>query len=208
MNQTRLHARAAARTGTAASISETLARPFAAGALLLALLLAAGCGGGAKTESQGDQPGATADAGGKGEIGTAAPAFSLPDLEGKTVTNADFAGKVMILDFWATWCPPCKEEIPHFVRLQSKYRAQGVEFVGLSLDAGGAKDVAPFAEEHNVNYTMLIANDELTKAFGGVQFIPTTFVVDRQGKIVKKFTGYTAPEVFEAAIQPLLGPAS
>jgi cytochrome c biogenesis protein CcmG/thiol:disulfide interchange protein DsbE len=178
-------------------------------AVLLVLLLACalvGCGGGAKTNADGTA--AAPDAPGKGEPGSVAPAYELPDVSGKAVSSAEFLGKVVILDFWATWCPPCREEIPHFVKLQDKYRAQGLEIVGLSLDAGGAKDVEPFAKEYGVNYTMLIANDELAKAYGGIVSIPTTFVVDRQGKIVKRFIGYTPPEVFEATIAPLLATTS
>src|SRR5437879_8186901 len=116
-----------------------------------------------------------------------------------------FKGKVVILDFWATWCGPCRMEIPHFVRLQSKYRAQGLAIVGLSLDADGEKSVRPFADEHDVNYTMLLANGETANLYGGVVGIPTTFVLDRQGRIVKKFIGVMPPEAFEEAIRPLLG---
>lgn len=188
----------------------TLQRPIlrASAALLLTLLLACalvGCGGGAKTNADGT---ANAEPAGKGEPGTPAPAYELPDLTGRLVSNAEFAGKVVILDFWATWCPPCREEIPHFIKLQDKYRDQGLAIVGVSLDAGGAKEVAPFAEEYKINYAMLIANDDLAKAFGGIVSIPTTFVIDRQGKIVKRFIGYTPPEVFEATIAPLLAATS
>ena len=139
-----------------------------------------------------------------GAVGSAAPAFALPDLEGKTVTNTDLQGKVVLLNFWATWCPPCKAEVPDFVRLQSKYREQGLVIVGLSLDAGGAHDVRPFAEEYDVNYTMLIASPETADAYGGIQAVPTTFVLDRKGTIVKRFLGQVPPEVFEEAIRPLL----
>jgi peroxiredoxin len=172
-------------------------------ALALALAFSAGCGG-----APGTQAGASgrpaAEAGGKGKVGTAAPSFALPDLEGATVSSESLRGKVVILDFWATWCPPCREEVPHLVRLQSKYRDQGLEIVGVSLDAGGVRDVAPFADEYDVNYTMLIGDESVAKAYDNVTFLPTTFLLDRQGKIGRKFVGYTAPEVFEQAVLPLL----
>ena len=170
-------------------------------AAALTALLAAGCGGGSKN----GEPSTEIDTAGRGEVGKPAPTFSLADLDGRQVSSTSFRGKVVILDFWATWCPPCKAEIPHLVSLQSKYRDRGLAIVGLSLDAGGAGDVKPFADEHDVNYTMLIANDDVSRAFGGVTMIPTTFVLDRNGVVVKRFIGYTAPEVFEETIQPLLG---
>jgi len=162
----------------------------------MTLALLSGCG--AKEESVGM----------KFDVGKPAPEFSLPDLEGNKIELSSMKGKVLILDFWATWCPPCKDEVPHLVRLQSKFRDQGLQIVGLSLDQGGAGKVKPFAEEYGVNYTMLIADDETAKAYGGVAMIPTTFVVDRSGIVVKRFVGYTTPEAFEEAILPLLGPAS
>ena len=163
-------------------------------ALAVLLALGAGCG---KTEHEG--PAARG-----GAIGSQAPEFALPDLDGKIVKTADFKGKVVILDFWATWCGPCRMEVPHFVALQSKYGNQGLEIVGLSLDKGGAGDVKPFVKEFNVNYTMLIANDGTASQYGGITGIPTTFVLDKNGKIVKRFLGYTDPEVFEETIKPLL----
>jgi peroxiredoxin len=182
--------------------SARAARRFSAAArVVLALSLAAMPSACAKKPAE---KGATAAPAGKGEVGSIAPAFTLPDLDGKPVALASMKGKVVILDFWATWCPPCKEEIPHFVRLQSKYKPQGLEIVGLALDLGGAKEVRPFAEEHDVNYTMLIGNEDVAKAYGNVTMIPTTFVLDRNGKIVQRFIGYTAPEVFEETIRPLL----
>ncbi len=170
----------------------------------MALLLAFGCAR-SGSEGKGGTPaakgGIPADA---GTIGSQAPDFELADLSGKKVTLADFKGKVVILDFWATWCGPCREEIPDFVKLQTKYKAQGLEIVGLSLDDGGEGVVRPFAEKHEVNYTMLLGNQETADRYGGVVGIPTTFVLDRHGRIVKKFIGMMAPQTFEEAIQPLL----
>lgn len=188
-------------TRSSSSLAAPLAAVLASAApraatLALALAILAGCGSRGPSEE-----GSTA---GNGAIGTVAPEFALPDLEGAVVKRSDLLGKVVILDFWATWCSPCRQEVPHFVELQSKYRDQGLAIVGLSLDAGGATVVSPFVEEYNVNYMMLIANDEAAKAYGGITGIPTTFVIDKTGKIVKRFMGYTAPEVFEEAIQPLL----
>jgi cytochrome c biogenesis protein CcmG/thiol:disulfide interchange protein DsbE len=175
---------------------------LAAGAL--SLLLAVSMAGTGCTTKNMATPG--------GAVGTAAPAFALPDLEGKTVRNTDLKGKVVILNFWATWCPPCRDEVPDFVRLQAKYRDQGLAIVGLSLDQGGANDVRPFVAEYDVNYTMLIANQDVAESYGGVQGIPTTFVLDREGTIVKRFVGRVSAEAFEEAVRPLLagspGPAS
>jgi len=139
-----------------------------------------------------------------GEIGSNAADFELADLSGKKVRLSDFKGKVVILDFWATWCGPCRAEIPEFVKLQSKYKDKGLAIVGLSLDSDGESVVAPFARKHDINYTMLLANDGTARLYGGVNAIPTTFILDRQGRIVKKFIGVMPRETFEQAIQPLL----
>jgi len=139
-----------------------------------------------------------------GAIGSQAAEFELADVSGKKVRLSDFKGKVVVLDFWATWCGPCRVEIPDFVKLQSKYKDKGLEIVGLSLDAVGSSAVAPFLKEHQVNYTMLLANDDTAKSFGGILGIPTTFIIDRQGRIVQKYIGVMPAKTFEEAIQPLL----
>jgi len=111
---------------------------------------------------------------------------------------------VVILDFWATWCGPCRAEIPELVKLQDKYKSQGLEIVGLSMDSDGASAVGPFAKTHEINYTMLLATDDTAHQYGGIVGIPTTFILDRQGKIVKKFIGVVPPETFEQTVQSLL----
>jgi len=133
-----------------------------------------------------------------------APYFILPDLDGKMVSLKDFKGKVLILDFWATWCPPCREEIPHFQELYAKYRGKGFEVIGIALDQGGAKVVKPFAEKFNIGYTILLGGAEISDAYGGIIGIPTTFVIDRKGQIIKKYVGYRDKEVFEEDIKGLL----
>ncbi len=189
------------------SLAHSRVRSLAAKAMpILVLAILAGCGGGGGSKTTSGSP--TPAASGHAEIGTQAPAFELSDLSGVKVASSTFAGKVVILDFWATWCPPCREEVPHFVELQRKYASQGLVIVGLSLDAGGAGDVAPFAKEHNINYPMLIGADDVAKAYGGINSIPTAFVIDRQGKVVQRFVGFTSPEVFEQTIAPLLAATS
>ncbi len=133
-----------------------------------------------------------------------APDFILPDLNGKSVSLSSFKGKVVILDFWATWCPPCREEIPHFKALYAAYHSKGLEVIGVALDQGGVGDVAPFAKDNGINYPLVIGNEAVVQAYGGIRGIPTTFIIDRQGRIVQKYVGARDKKVFEEAIQPLL----
>lgn len=138
----------------------------------------------------------------------AAPDFKLLDLAGKSTSLADYKGKVVILDFWATWCGPCRMEIPHFIELQKIYGEKGLEVVGVSLDQGGKKDVEPFAKAKSINYDMLLGNNEVAMAYGGVKGIPTTFVLTQDGKIYKKYVGVRPRETFESDVKALLGIAS
>ena len=132
-----------------------------------------------------------------------APDFALPDLEGKTVRLSDFKGKVIILDFWATWCPPCVKEIPHFIELYEQYKENGFQMIGIAIQSGSASNVRQFAEEHGINYPILMGNREITREYGGINAIPTTFVIDRQGRIVEKYIGYRAKEIFEKQLKAL-----
>jgi len=132
------------------------------------------------------------------------PLWELKDVDGEPVKSSDFTGKVVVLDFWATWCGPCRMEIPGFIELQKQYADRGLVVVGVSLDQGGAAVVKPFMEKTGINYPIVLGDEAIVSAFGGVEGIPTTFIIDRNGRIVAKHVGYTAKAEFEAEIKPLL----
>jgi len=120
--------------------------------------------------------------------------FTLRDLDGNDVRLSDFQGKVVMLDFWATWCPPCVTAIPELVALHEKYNAKGFEVIGISMDHS-VSDTKEFVSEHHVPYTILMSSDEVEKQYG-VTTIPVTFLIDKTGKVVKKHLGF-APGVGE-----------
>ena len=136
--------------------------------------------------------------------GRPAPSFSLKDLAGNMVSLSDFKGKVVILDFWATWCPPCALEIPHFVTLQEQYWAMGFTVLGVAVSSGDAGMVNSFARKYRINYPILMADGQVQKAFGGIRSIPTTFIIDAEGNMRYRYIGYRDKAVFETAILPLL----
>lgn len=133
-----------------------------------------------------------------------APDFVLPTLEGKSLRLSDFKDKVIILDFWATHCPPCRQEIPDFIKLYNKYRDKGLAIIGISLDRGNIEELKRFCRNERVNYRIAIGNDEVIESYGGIRYIPTTFIIDKDKNIVKKFIGFTSIDVFEQEIRKLL----
>lgn len=130
------------------------------------------------------------------------PAFKVKDFAGNEINLADYRGKVVILDLFATWCPPCRQEIPHFVELQDDY-ADDLAIIGLSYDQTGAEKVQAFAKEMKINYDLFWGSQEIA-AFVNLRGIPHTLVIDRQGKVRGNFVGYRDKSVFEEAIKPLL----
>jgi peroxiredoxin len=133
----------------------------------------------------------------------AAPPWTLRNLEGKPVKLSDFKGKVVLLNFWATWCPPCRAEIPELMSLQKQYAPQGLVVLGVSMDEGGVASVARFVKSKEINYPIVMGTAELAEAYGGVEVLPTTFVIDRTGRIVDGREGATDRAGFEEKIKPL-----
>ncbi len=141
----------------------------------------------------------------------AAPQFTLQDAEGNDLSLSSYKGKVIILDFWATWCPPCRMEIPHFIELQETYGDSGLQVIGVSVDQQGWEAVKPFMQQYKINYPVVLLTDSgVYNAYqnllpanerGG---IPFTFIIDKDGRIQQQYVGYRDKKVFEEAIKPLL----
>lgn len=133
---------------------------------------------------------------------SAASDITLSDTDGKAVQLSSFKGKVIILDFFATWCPPCRQEIPDFIELQKQYGDKGLMMIGVSLTP--AEDVKPFAEKLGINYTVLVGDDKSEAAYGPIRSIPTTFIIDKEFNVARKYIGFTDKEVFEKDVKELL----
>ena len=133
-----------------------------------------------------------------------APDFALQNLEGEQVRLSDYKGKVVFINFWATWCGPCRHEVPAFIELQNEYGADNLAILGISVDQGDLSVVKEFAEEYGINYEVLYATPEVTAMYGGIRSIPTTFVVDRDGFLRDGRVGFPGKEYFQQVINALL----
>jgi peroxiredoxin len=165
--------------------------------LLFALFTA--CGAGALLWSQQPTPAAPAAA-----TTRPAPAWKLRDLEGHEISSDRFKGKVLVVDFWATWCAPCVGEIPGYIALQKKYGPAGLVIVGISLDQKGPDQVKQFAQAKGMNYQVVMGDDQVAEAFGGIDAIPTTFLISREGRILHQKTGAMPPEEYEKVVRAAL----
>lgn len=134
-----------------------------------------------------------------------APDFALESLDGKTVRLSDYRGKAVVLNFWATWCGPCKIEMPWFVDFQKQYASAGVQFLGVAMDDAKTEDIAEFAKSMKVNYPILLGKESVGDAYGGVQFLPETFYIDRNGKIADKAFGLKGRGEIEDDIKKIIG---
>jgi thiol-disulfide isomerase/thioredoxin len=134
----------------------------------------------------------------------AAPDFKLTGLDGKPVTLADAHGKVILLNFWATWCGPCRAEIPDLIQLQNKYKDR-LQILGLVVDDDDQDAIKEFVEKFGINYPVAIATDDTRMRYGGIAALPTSFVLDAEGRIVQKHEGLRDPILYETEIRSLLG---
>ncbi len=154
---------------------------------ILALLLVAGLVAGAYWVGRRNAPKAASS--GTASSVSRAPEFKIKDLEGREVSLSDLKGKVVLVNFWATWCKPCTLEIPWLIELQKKYGDKGLTVVGIAMDEEGAKVVGPYAQQAKINYPIWMGNDDVATKFGGILGIPTSFLISRDGQVVEKYLG-------------------
>jgi len=132
------------------------------------------------------------------------PDFTLKDSTGATVKLSDYKGKVVLLNFWATWCGPCKIEIPWFMDFQKSYKDRDFAVLGVSMDEDGWESVKPYIEEHKINYRVVVGNDQVSQLFGSIDSLPTTLVIDREGRIASMHIGLVAKNTYQKEIEQLL----
>jgi|SRR6516164_2505374 peroxiredoxin len=135
--------------------------------------------------------------------GNLAPDFTVKDIDGRKLTLSDYKGKVVLLNFWATWCAPCRTEIPHFVEMQNRFGLNGFQVIGISMD-DDAKPVREFAQQFGLNYPVAVGDDKLAESYGGVLGLPISFIIDREGRIYAKRIGAADAAVFDNEVIDLL----
>lgn len=140
-----------------------------------------------------------------GDLGSRLPDFSVKDLQGHDISSADLRGKVVLIDFWATWCQPCKKEMPGYQEFMDRYGPRGFAVVGLKFDTmPDPEEPIRFAREIGVRYPLAVASDDLKIKFGGIEGLPTTLLYDRQGMLRKKVIGFEYTEIIESELKSLL----
>jgi thiol-disulfide isomerase/thioredoxin len=171
--------------------------------LLLLSLAAVGLAGCNPQTASVPQPKETAPA--AGEIGSRMPDFSVKDLQGRGISSADLRGKVVLIDFWATWCQPCKKEMPGYQKLLDQYGSQGFVVIGFKFDTmSDAEDPLRFARRIGVHYPLAVASDDLKLKFGGIEGLPTTMLYDRSGILRQKIIGFEYTEAIESDLKSIL----
>lgn len=169
-------------------------------ALLLAIAGLAGC-----NSRPASSPKSGSAKAGDGEIGSELPEFTVKDLQGREISSAALRGKVVLIDFWATWCDPCKKEMPGYQKLLDQYGARGFAVVGLKFDVMmDTEDPVVFARKMGVHYPLAVATEELKKKFGGIAGLPTTMLYDRRGVLRKKIIGFEYTDAIEKDLRALL----
>jgi thiol-disulfide isomerase/thioredoxin len=136
--------------------------------------------------------------------GNRAPALTIKDLQGRTLRLSDYKGKVVVLNFWATWCPPCRAEMPDLVKMQREYRSKGLQVIGVTYPPQETEEVRQFVKQLGVNYPIALGTKEIKTLFDESETLPVTIVIDRQGTIRERIEGILLPEEFEQKIKPLL----
>jgi len=170
--------------------------------LLLVVVVVGGLAGCNQNPASPTKPRAAVAA---GEVGSHLPDFALKDLQGNEVSSAGLRGKVVLIDIWATWCQPCKKEMPGYQKLLDRYGSRGFAVVGLKSNIMmDTEDPIRFAKEIGVQYPLAVASVDVVRKFGGIEGLPTTMVYDRQGILRKKVIGFDYLENFEAVLKPLL----
>jgi thiol-disulfide isomerase/thioredoxin len=132
-----------------------------------------------------------------------APSFSVRSLDGRTLKLTDYRGKPVVLDFWATWCKPCRASMPHLSDMQERYAERGLVVVGLSVDDAAPEDVKRFADGLHVKFRVAMANDRMLDDYGPIRALPTTFFINRKGDVVRRVVGYIDAETMESYIREL-----